>query len=140
MRNFKFNIKGHDYEVEIKRVDDNLAEVEVNGSTYQVEVNREVKPSKTPILKRSEPAVPKSSHKFRKKISGNYEVKTPLPGNIMHIFVKEGDEVKKGDKLVMYEAMKMENTIYADKDGSVVKVKVKPGDNILEGDVLIEMA
>jgi biotin carboxyl carrier protein len=58
----------------------------------------------------------------------------------MQVFVKEGDEVKKGDKLVMYEAMKMENTIYAEKEGQVVKVKVKPGDNILEGDVLIEMA
>ena len=140
MRSFKFNIKGHDYEVEIKRVDNNLAEVEVNGSTYQVEVNREMKPSKTPILVRPEPAVPKSSHKFKKKISGSFEVKTPLPGNIMQVFVKEGDEVKKGDKLVMYEAMKMENTIYAEKEGQVVKIRVKPGDNILEGDVLIEMA
>ncbi len=140
MRSFKFNIKGHDYQVEIKRVDNNTAEVEVNGSVYQVEVNRQMKTSKTPILVRTEPAVPKSSHKFKKKISGSYEVKTPLPGNIMHIFVKEGDEVKKGDKLVMYEAMKMENTIYSEKDGSVVKIKVKPGDNILEGDVLIEMS
>jgi glutaconyl-CoA/methylmalonyl-CoA decarboxylase subunit gamma len=140
MRAFKFNIKGQEYEVEIKRVDQGMAEVEVNGTTYQVELKQETRQSKTPILMRSEPAIPKSAHKFKKKISGTNEIKSPLPGNIMHVFVKENDEVKKGDKLVMYEAMKMENTIYAEKDGLVVKVRVKPGDNILEGDVLMEIA
>ena len=140
MRSFKFNIKGQEYEVEIKRLDNGLAEVEVNGTTYQVEVQQEARQSKTPILVRPEPAVPKSAHKFKKKISGISEVKTPLPGNIMHLFVKENDEVKKGDKLVMYEAMKMENTIYAEKDGLITKIKVKPGDTILEGDVLLEIA
>jgi biotin carboxyl carrier protein len=140
MRAFKFNIKGQEYEVEIKRVDQGMAEVEVNGTTYNVEVKQETKQSKTPILMRSEPAVPKSAHKFKKKISGTNEVKSPLPGNIMHVFVKENDEVKKGDKLLMYEAMKMENTIYAEKDGIVTKIRVKPGDNILEGDVLLEIA
>ncbi len=139
MKSFKFNIKGQEYEVEIKKLDQNMAEVEVNGTTYQVEVKQETRPSKTPILVRPEPAVPKSAHKFKKKISGSYEVKSPLPGNIMHVFVKENDEIKKGDKLLMYEAMKMENTIYAEKDGVVVKIKVKPGDNILEGDVLLEI-
>jgi len=140
MRAFKFNIKGQDYNVEIKRFNQNIAEVEVNGTFYQVELMQEQRQSKTPILVRPEPAIPKSAHKFKKKISGSYEVKTPLPGNIMHVFVKENDEIKRGDKLVMYEAMKMENTIYAEKDGIVSKIKVKPGDTILEGDVLMEIA
>jgi glutaconyl-CoA/methylmalonyl-CoA decarboxylase subunit gamma len=139
MRVFKFNIKGQEYEVEIKSIDKGIAEIDVNGTLYQVEVKQEVKTSKTPILVRSEPAVPKSAHKFKKKISGSYEVKSPLPGNILNVFVKEGDEVKKGDKLVVYEAMKMENTIFSEKEGQVVKVKVKQGDNILEGDVLMEI-
>jgi biotin carboxyl carrier protein len=140
MKTFKFTIKGQEYDVEVRQVNGSTAEVEVNGTTYQVEVQKEMKPSKTPILVRPEPAVPKSAHKFKKKISGNFEVRTPLPGSIMHIFVKEGDEVKKGEKLVMYEAMKMENTILAEKDCQVLKVRVKPGDTILEGDVLMEMA
>lgn len=140
MRSFKFNIKGQDYDVEILKLDNKLAEIEVNGTIYHVELKHEPKQSKTPFLVRSEPAVPKSAHKFKKKISGNYEVKTPLPGNVMQIFVRENDEVKKGDKLAMYEAMKMENTIYAEKEGTVVKVMVKPGDAILEGDVLMEIA
>lgn len=140
MRSFKFNIKGQEYDVEIKNLDNKMAEVEVNGTLYQVELKQETKQSKTPILVRPEPAIPKSAHKFKKKISGTYEVKTPLPGNIMHVFVKENDEVKKGDKLVMYEAMKMENTIYSEKDGIVAKIQVKPGDSVLEGDVLMEIA
>jgi glutaconyl-CoA/methylmalonyl-CoA decarboxylase subunit gamma len=140
MRSFKFNIKGQEYEVEIKKIINNMAEVEVNGTVYQVEVKQDAKQSKTPILVRSEPAIPKSAHKFKKKISGTYEVKSPLPGNIMNVFVKENDEVKKGDKLLMYEAMKMENIIYAEKDGLIVKIRIKPGDNILEGDLLMEIA
>jgi glutaconyl-CoA/methylmalonyl-CoA decarboxylase subunit gamma len=140
MRSFKFNIKDQEYDVEIKKIINNVAEVEVNGIVYQVEVKQDAKQSKTPILVRSEPAVPKSAHKFKKKIGGTIEVKSPLPGNIMNVFVKENDEVKKGDKLLMYEAMKMENIIYAEKDGTIVKVKVKPGDNILEGDVLMEIS
>lgn len=140
MRSFKFNIKGQDYDVEILKLDNKLAEIEVNGTIYHVELKQEHKQSKTPILMRPEPAVPKSAHKFKKKISGNFEVKSPLPGNVMQIFVRENDEVKKGDKLAMYEAMKMENTIYAEKEGTVVKVMVKPGDAILEGDVLMEIA
>jgi glutaconyl-CoA/methylmalonyl-CoA decarboxylase subunit gamma len=140
MRSFKFTIKGQEYEVDVKRLDNNTAEVEVNGTTYQVEVRQEAKQSKTPILVRPEPSVPKSAHKFKKKIGSSNEVKSPLPGNIMHVFIRENDEVKKGDKLLMYEAMKMENTIYAEKDGVVAKIRVKPGDTILEGDVLLEIA
>lgn len=137
MRSFKFDIKGQEYDVEIKKIINNMAEVEVNGTVYQVEVKQDAKQSKTPILVRSEPAIPKSAHKFKKKISGTYEVKSPLPGNIMNVFVKENDEVKKGDKLLMYEAMKMENIIYAEKEGIIAKIRVKPGDNILEGDMLM---
>jgi biotin carboxyl carrier protein len=140
MRSFKFTIKGQAYEVDVKRIDSYTAEVEVNGTSYQVEVRQESRQSKTPILVRPEPAVPRSAHKFKKKISGNYVVKSPLPGNIMHVFVKEDDEIKKGDKLVMYEAMKMENTIYAEKDGVVARIRVIPGDTILEGDILLEIA
>jgi glutaconyl-CoA/methylmalonyl-CoA decarboxylase subunit gamma len=140
MKTFKFNIKGQDYDVEIKRFSQNIAEVEVNGVTYNVELLQESKQSKTPILVRPEPAVPKSAHKFKKKIGGSYEVRSPLPGNVTQVFVKENDEVKRGDRLLIYEAMKMENTISAEKEGVVSKLRVKPGETILEGDVLLEIS
>lgn len=140
MRNFKFTIKGHDYEVEVKNFQDNIAEVEVNGTLYQVEVLRESRASKTPVIRRPELPVTRSDHKFKKKISTHQQIVAPLPGTIMQIYVKEGDEIKKGQKLLMYEAMKMENTLNAEKDGTVQKVKVTAGDNVLQGDVLMEIA
>lgn len=140
MRIFKFTIKGHDYDVEIRNFENNLAEIEVNGTLYQVEVQRSAQASKTPVLVRSEQPAPRSSHKFRKKIGTHFEVKAPLPGNIMQLFVSEGDVVTKGQKLLVYEAMKMENTLTCDKEGTVQKMRVAVGDNVLQGDVLMEIA
>ena len=53
--------------------------------------------------------------------------------------IKEGDEVKRGDKLLIYEAMKMENSLVSEKDGKVVSVNVSAGDSILQDDVLLEI-
>ena len=55
------------------------------------------------------------------------------------MYVKEGDVVKIGTKLLMFEAMKMENNINAGKEGVVKSIKVRDGDSVLEGDVLIEI-
>jgi biotin carboxyl carrier protein len=140
MKKFKFTIRGNDYDVEVLRFEDNIAKIEVNGTRYDVEVHKQVVQPKTPVLVRKEvPAPQRSETKIKKSISGSL-VKAPLPGNIMQVFVKAGDAVKKGDKLLIYEAMKMENTIQAEKDGTVSTVKVQPGDSVLEGDVLIELS
>lgn len=66
-------------------------------------------------------------------------MKTPLPGTILKLLVKEGDKVKKGDTLMVMEAMKMENSIFADKASRVVAIRVKEGDTVLQNDVLIEL-
>ena len=68
-----------------------------------------------------------------------YVVKAPLPGIIMQVAVKEGDEVKRGTTLLIYEAMKMENKLVSEKDGIVKSLKVNAGDSILQGDVLLEI-
>ncbi|MBW1616510.1 MAG: pyruvate carboxylase subunit B [Deltaproteobacteria bacterium] len=60
----------------------------------------------------------------------------PLPGLIVSYKVKEGDSVKKGDTIVILEAMKMENTLPAHTDGVVKEIKCKSGDNVAKGDVL----
>ena len=64
-------------------------------------------------------------------------VKSPLPGVILDIKIKEGDTVKKGQTVIILEAMKMENNINAHKDGKVVEIKVKQGDSVLEGTDLV---
>ena len=140
MKNYKFTIRGHNYDVEILDFEDNIANIEVNGTKYTVEVQHEVKHHKTPVFVRKEvPSPARRDSKIKKDISSIVPVKSPLPGNIMQVFVKPGDEVKKGDKLLMYEAMKMENMILAEKDGTIVSVKVQPGDSVLQDDLLIEM-
>jgi Acetyl/propionyl-CoA carboxylase, alpha subunit len=145
MRKFKFKIQGAQYDVEILNLEDNMAEVEVNGTKYQVEVDKQIKTTKTPVLVRSksEPstdsdrATAKTASPSAPKGSGN--IKSPLPGTIITIHVKEGQSIKIGDKLITLEAMKMENNINADKEGVVTSIKVKAGDSVMEGDLLIQI-
>lgn len=142
MRNFKFNIRGNNYQVEILKLEGNTAEVEVNGTLYQVDIERKKTESKTPILVRS--AVASTPSRSEVKMSAGEskslsKVIAPLPGNIMSVNVKVGDHVKRGDKLLMYEAMKMENNLIAEKEGVVKNILVKEGDSVLQGDLLIEM-
>jgi biotin carboxyl carrier protein len=138
MKNYKFKINGNDYSVEIKSMEDNIAEVEVNGTPFQVELSKEVKTPKTPKLVRS--AVSATTEK--KPLSapaGLSKIEAPLPGSIFKITSKEGDQVKKGDVLLIMEAMKMENNILAESDGMIKSIKVKEGDSVLQGDVLVEI-
>lgn len=142
MKKFKFSINGHDYDVEIMKFEDNVAVLEVNGTPYHVDIQHETRQSKTPKLVRQEVVIKRSDSKIKKTIikTEGHEVKIPLPGSIIAVFVKEGDVVKLGDKLLMYEAMKMENTILAEKDGVIKNIRVSVGDNILQGSVLMEIA
>ncbi len=143
MKKFKFTINGNVYEVEILNVEDNIAEVEVNGSTYKVEIDRELQPVKTPKLirpnnvpstdtpKDDQKPVPDSKSGEAKKIL------SPLPGVILEVLVKKGDKISIGQKIVVLEAMKMENNIESDLEGTVLEVNVSKGDSVMQGDVLI---
>lgn len=142
MKDFKFKISGNEYLVHIANVDGNIAEVEVNGTPYRVELEKELKQTKTPKLVRKEFVPTTDSHPSVVKtvstgspVSG--AVKSPLPGVILEVHVKPGDMVKSGQRILVLEAMKMENNIESDKEGKVLEVKVSKGDSVLEGDVLI---
>jgi biotin carboxyl carrier protein len=69
-------------------------------------------------------------------VKGN-AIKTPLPGVIIDVKVNVGDMVKKGDTVVILEAMKMENNINADRDGKVVSIEVAKGDTVADGAALV---
>ena len=145
MKKFKFTIQGNKYDVHILNVEENIAEIEVNGAVYTVEVDKVIAQSKTPKLIRSVAVPSTESAKSEQRTSaptapkGTGFIKSPLPGVILQVYVKEGDAVKVGTKLIMLEAMKMENNINADKEGVIKSIKVKAGDSVLEGDVLIEI-
>ena len=69
--------------------------------------------------------------------TGKSGVKSPLPGVILDIKVNVGDTVKKGQVIIILEAMKMENNINADKDGKITAINVNKGDSVLEGTDLV---
>ncbi len=145
MKKYKFTIHGNAYDVEIKSVEDNIIDMEINGSEYKVELDKAIQTVKTPKLTRSQ-AVPSTdstpsegtgTKPTAKSSVGS--VKSPLPATILEILVKVGDTVKIGQKLMVLEAMKMENSLESDKDGKVISIKVNPGQSVMEGDVLLEI-
>lgn len=72
---------------------------------------------------------------LRQRGAGN--IQSPLPGKIVDIFVGVGDVVKIGQRLLVLEAMKMENNIESDKSGKIISINKQIGDTVMEGDVLI---
>jgi len=139
MKHFKFKINGNEYTVDVNGIEDEIAYIEVNGTKYEVEIDRKVKKSKTPTIVRpvsKEPPKPK----IDKREGGSaHPVQSPLPGTILNIKVKTGDIIQKGSLLMTMEAMKMENQVLADRAGVVENIFVHPGDAVLQGDVLLEI-
>ena len=71
-----------------------------------------------------------SVHHITEVMVMSVEVKAPMPGKILEVLVKVGDQVKEDDEVIMLEAMKMENPIYAPADGTVKEIKVKANDSV----------
>ncbi len=143
MKEYKLKINGNDFNVTVNEVDDNIAEVEVNGTPFKVEFDKPI--TKKPAIVVSKPASPAATPagapavKVSKPAAGGAgsTVVSPLPGVILEVNVKEGDAVKKGQKVMVLEAMKMENVIEATADGTVTAIKVGKGDSVLEGAPLV---
>jgi len=66
------------------------------------------------------------------------EIKAPMPGLVLNVRVSEGEEIKKGDNLLILEAMKMENILKSSTDGVIKKVLVKQGDKVEKNQILIQ--
>ena len=140
MKEYKYTIDGNKYDVAINEVGETTAKVTVNGTEYTVEWEKPVE--EKPVVK-VQPAAAKpaaapaaATAPAAAPVSGN-AIKTPLPGVIIDVKVNVGDTVKKGDTVVVLEAMKMENNINADRDGKVVAIQVAKGDTVADGAALI---
>lgn len=139
MKEYKYKINGNPYNVIIKDVEDNIAHVEVNGTPYKVVLDKPApaapkitRPAAAPKTQSGDPVVANAPKTIKKE-----GIKCPLPGVILDIKVQVGDTVKKGQTVLILEAMKMENNINAHKDGKVTAINVKNGDSVLEGTDLI---
>lgn len=139
MKSFKYTINGNVYKVHVNSVEDNIADVEVNGTPYKVQLEKPAKkelvtlkrPAQAPTTSTGAPIVTRQH-----AASAPGAVKSPLPGVILEICCKVGDTVKRGQKIAVLEAMKMENNINAPQDGSIIEIKVNKGDSVLEGNDL----
>ena len=142
MKKFKFTIQGNDYEVEVKDFEGSQCKVEVNGTCYEIELHADIDlpVQKTPTLVRPRIQTERKDSKIKKSVSSRAtQVKAPLPGVIVKIMKNVGDEVAKGETILTMEAMKMENNVLAEKEGTITAVKVSAGDNVLQNDVLVEI-
>ncbi len=134
MKEFKFVIDGHDYSTSVNEIDNNVAEVTVNGTVFRVNIvkeekNEPVRISRPQAVTASKPAVSK----------GTQTIVSPLPGSIMKVLVTVGQKVKSGDVLLSLESMKMENQVKAEQAGTVKAVFVEAGKNVMQDDKLIEL-
>ncbi|MCF6365250.1 MAG: biotin/lipoyl-binding protein [Bacteroidales bacterium] len=137
MKKFKFKIRGNKYEATINNFENNIVDIEVNGTIYKVEIEKEIAATKTPKLVRAKVHTKKEDANIKSK-AGKL-VKAPLPGTIFKMKVKVGDEVNAGDILLIMEAMKMENNIQAETGGKIKSIMVVEGDAVLQNDILMEI-
>mgnify|MGYP000419392803 CR=1 FL=1 len=139
MKEYKYKINGNVYKVAIGDIEDNIAHVEVNGTPYKVEMEKAPKVVVKPVARPAAPPAPPAPPVVKPAAAstGKSGVKSPLPGVILDIKVNVGDTVKKGQVIIILEAMKMENNINADKDGKITAINVNKGDSVLEGTDLV---
>ena len=144
MKEYKYKINGNTYKVSVGDIDNNVAQVEVNGIPYKVELDNDKKP--VTVVNAPRPSAAPRTETGAKVINtpaatatGGYQVKAPLPGTVLSISVKVGDSVKASDTVAILEAMKMENAIHAGRDGVVEAINANPGDALLEGAPIINL-
>ena len=146
MRSYKFKINGNEYNVDINSVEGNIANVTVNGATYEVEMDTPVSAPVAAAAVKDSSASPQNDNQVAapapasKPAGAGKAVTSPLPGVIIEVSVKEGQAVKAGQKVAVIEAMKMENEIQAPADGTVTAVLVNKGDSVLEGAEIVKIA
>ncbi len=141
MKNYKFRINGNQYEVEVLEIDGDMARIEVNGTLYDVEMQREMPKVKAVTAAPQARVTPREVKPAAEKTSGKFtEIKAPLPGVIIKVLVSQGDEVKAGQTLCTLETMKMENAIKAENDGRVTTVKITSGQSVLQDEILIVLS
>ena len=138
MKTYKFKVNENGYTVHIKSYEDNTINLEVNGTSYAVKMSEEFKKTKTPTLVRSASKRPTEPLKVNPK-SQTTKIVAPIPGVVLSIDVKVGDILKVGDRMLVLEAMKMENNIVCEKAGTITSIKINVGQQVLQDELMIEL-
>ena len=147
MKEYKLKINNNSYTVVINDVTDDAVLAEVNGTQHVVEIDTIASLSPLPS---SETAATVSASAVQSSVTsaaqpaaspaskaGSGSIVTPIPGQIISISVALGEKVRTGQKLLVLEAMKLENSITATMDGTIQEILVKEGDVVGQGQDLI---
>ena len=149
MKQYQYKINGAQFDVTIDSIQGNTAKVEVNGIPFEVEmqgttlVEGELPTQTTTEASAAPAAAPaatpaaEAAPAAKGAAGAGTPVKAPLPGVVTKVLVAAGQAVKKGDTVLVLEAMKMENNITAECDGSVTGICVAAGDSVMEGTTLL---
>jgi len=127
-------IDGQIYDVEIQDINKRPIVAIVDGETFEVQPETELGAS--PL---TEPAPVKAKETSTQLVSGK-ALLAPLPGTVTEIFVLPGARVELGQPVCVIEAMKMKNTIRADRSGTVTSVPISPGQSVKHKQALVEFA
>ena len=127
---YKVKVNGKVYEVEIEEVEG--TPVVTSSAPAPAPTQPAPQPTPAPAVAPSQPAPQPSA-------GGDSVVKAPIPGKVLSIKVREGEQVEYGQTLLIFEAMKMENEVKAPKAGVVKKIYVSEGANFKTGDPLVEI-
>ena len=115
--------------------------INVNGKKYEVEVE-EAGAASTSTPAASAPAAPAAKPAAQAPaapIAGAAQIKSPMPGTIVSIKVKKGDKVKADSVVAILEAMKMENEIFAGREGTVAEINANAGQTMNTGDLILSI-
>lgn len=116
--------------------------ITVNGNVYEVTVEEGASTGAAPVARAAAPAAPKAAAPAAPKAAapagtqGSVAVAAPMPGKILGVKASVGQAVKKGEVMLVLEAMKMENEIVAPSDGTVASINVSVGDSVEAGATL----
>ena len=113
--------------------------ITVNGTSYEVTVEETGTNTGAVGTPAASTPVKKAAPVAASGNQGNVKINSPMPGKILNIKANVGDSVKKGDVLLLLEAMKMENEIVATEDGVVSSINVTVGSEVEAGDVLVTL-
>jgi len=140
MKTYKMKINGEKYDDKIKKYKNFQVVVEVNGIDYEIELEQTDR--KKTVIVRSEktnPVLDVVKTPAKPVVASAGSVLAPIPGLVLRLLVKEGDNVNAGDTVLILEAMKMESEIASTATGIIKTINVKEGASVQEGEVLIEV-
>ena len=149
MRTYSYNVNGAQYDVTIESIQGQVAKMNVNGVLFDVEILGapltegdlpEAAAAVAPAAAATTPtpaAAAAPAPAAKGAAGAGTPINAPLPGVVTKVLVAAGQTVKKGETVVVLEAMKMENNITAECDGSVTGVCVAAGDSVMEGTTLV---